>query len=155
MTTQLKTGEEIYNYIQSNTKNKSEVIEALSKMTAIQKDEYKKYQAKLRQKKFYEANKQELQERNRANFKNYVAKNADKWKDMNLKHQKEYQEREKQKLEAEKKLIEQKAKTRTEAKEIANDIINDLIGDTIAVVGKKQKQTYMRNYMREYRKNNK
>ena len=155
MTTQLKTGEEIYNYIQSNTKNKSEVIEALSKMTAIQKDEYKKYQAKLRQKKFYEANKQELQERNRANFKKYVAKNADKWKDMNLKHQKEYQEREKQKLEEEKKLIEQKAKTRTEAKEIANDIINDLIGDTIVVVGKKQKQTYMRDYMREYRKNNK
>jgi len=155
MTTQLKTGEEIYNYIQSNTKNKSEVIEALSKMTAIQKDEYKKYQAKLRQKKFYEANKQELQERNRANFKKYVAKNADKWKDMNLKHQKEYQEREKQKLEEEKKLIEQKAKTRTEAKEIANDIINDLIGDTIVVVGKKQKRTYMRDYMREYRKNNK
>jgi hypothetical protein len=155
MTTQLKTGEDIYNYIQSNTKNKSEVIEALGKMTAIQKDEYKKYQAKLRQKKFYKANKQELQERNRANFKNYVAKNADKWKDMNLKHQKEYQEREKQKLEAEKKLIEQKAKTRTEAKEIANSIINDLIGDTITEVGKKQKRTYMKNYMREYRKNNK
>ena len=155
MTTQLKTGEDIYNYIQNNTKNKSEVIEALSKMTAIQKDEYKKYQAKLRQKKFYEANKEVVQERNRANFKKYVAKNADKWKDMNLKHQKEYQEREKEKLEAEKKIIEQKAKTRTEAKEIANDIINDLIGDTIAVVGKKQKRTYMRNYMREYRKNNK
>lgn len=94
-TTQFQTGEEIYNYVQQHTKNKSDVIEILSKLTPSQKSDYKKHQTKLRQKKFYETHKEKVQERNRNAFKIYVQKNPERWKELNLKHQNDYQNKKK------------------------------------------------------------
>jgi hypothetical protein len=143
----LNTGEGIFNYVKTNTNNKSETTAFLSTLTPIQKAEYKKYCASVRQRKYYQNNKEVVQERNREKFKKYVAADPEKWKEMNKKHQKAYNEREKAKLlEAQKQLEDER--NHQEAQTIAVDIVNELVDNTVLEAKKKKKREYMREYYR-------
>lgn len=144
---ELNTGEQIFNHVKTNSKNKCEATAILSSLTPIQKAEYKKYCASIRQRKYYQNHKEIVQERNREKFKQYVAADPEKWKDMNKKHQKAYNEREKAKLlEAQRQIEEQRR--HEEAQKIVSEIVNELVDNTVLEAKKKKKREYMREYYR-------
>jgi hypothetical protein len=144
---ELNTGEQIFNHVKTNSKNKCETTAILSTLTPIQKAEYKRYCTSLRQRKYYQNHKEGVQERNREMFKKYVAADPEKWKELNKKHQTAYNEREKAKLLEAQRQLEEKRK-HDEAQKIASEIVNELVDNTVLESKKKKKREYMREYRR-------
>ena len=135
-------GEDIYQEVQEQITRQDQLL-LIGRLTAQQKKEYKNYLAKLRQAKYRKANVDSANEKSKIAMKKLRDNDPEKYKKMNIEHNKIY--REKQRLDIHKK----------ETNGNAKDILNDVIDNVVEKCEKEKHTKYMREYMRQYRANKK
>ncbi len=135
-------GEDIYQEVQDQVTRQDQLL-LIGRLTPIQRKEYKNYLAKLRQAKYRKANVESANEKSKIAMKKLRDNDPEKYKKMNIEHNKIY--REKQRLDIQKK----------ETNTIVKDILNDVIDNVVQKCEKEKHTKYMREYMRQYRANKK
>jgi hypothetical protein len=120
---------EIYNKIKDYTvANKKKY---LATVTAFEKEQYKKYVNKLNQAKFRENNKEKSNEVAAVRMRELRKQNPDKYRKMNIEHNKQYRTKNKQ--------------IRQENINFAKDIVNDIINDVIKKIEDRQSDNKLRS----------
>ena len=92
MSPKFKNAEDLHKYITDNPLQKNQI---LTTIPVELKKQYKNHQAKLRQQRFREANKDIANERSRVKMASNRSNNPEKYKQMNAEHNKTYRNKNK------------------------------------------------------------
>lgn len=92
MLPKFKNAEELHTYIATNPLHKNQVLATIS---IELKKQYKNHQAKIRQQRFREANKDIANERSRVKMASNRSQNPEKYRQMNSEHNKTYRNKNK------------------------------------------------------------